>query len=77
MTGSDSADDSADNLKLVFVPLHHVQKGTRLSPSLLFIVVVGGRAWERGYLKLVSSHIQHMQTKQYLRCKCTHKDWHN
>jgi len=28
----------------MFVPLHHVQKGTRLSPSLLFIVVVLGES---------------------------------
>ena len=27
---------------MTFVPLHHVRKGTRLSPSLLFIVVVRG-----------------------------------
>jgi len=35
---------------MTFVPLHHVRKGTRLSPSLLFVVVVRGRAWERGYV---------------------------
>ena len=29
---------------MTFVPLHHVQKGTRLSPFLLFIVVVRGES---------------------------------
>ena len=28
----------------MFVPLHHVRKGTRLSPSLSFIVVVRGES---------------------------------
>ena len=29
---------------MTFVPLHHVRKGTRLSPSLLFIVVMRGQS---------------------------------
>ena len=29
---------------MTFVPLHHARKGTRLSPSLLFVVVVRGES---------------------------------
>jgi len=31
---------------VTFVPLHHVRKGTRLSPSLLFVIVVWGESLE-------------------------------
>jgi len=38
---------------MTFVPWHHVRKGTRLSPSLLFIVAVRGESLGT---RLASSH---------------------
>jgi len=53
------------DISVMFVPWYHMWKGTRLSPSLPFVVVVLGRAWERGYSPTIISPISSLRGNSF------------